>query len=54
MPFGQSRPRAAPHLLGVSPTASQLAQGQPAQRGGRRMLGGGAGRAWWLWEWLGH
>jgi len=21
--------------------------------GGRRRIGGGAGRAWWLWEWLG-
>jgi len=21
-------------------------------RGGRRRMGGGAGRAWWLWEWL--
>ena len=25
---------------------------QPARRGGRRRRGGGAGRAWGLWEWL--
>jgi len=27
---------------------------QPARRGGRRRIGGGAGRAWGLWEWLGY
>ena len=32
---------------------TRLPEGKPARRGGRRRIGVGAGRAWWLWEWLG-
>jgi len=31
----------------------QAADEVPPQRGGRRKLGAGAGRSWWLWEWIG-
>jgi hypothetical protein len=30
----------------------QMDSGQPARRGERKSSGVGAGRAWWLWEWL--
>ena len=51
-PFPQSRLAAVRHLVAVSPAGSQSARAPPRLRDGRRRLGGGAGRAWWLWEWL--
>ena len=36
----------------VAVAGSRWTRGQPARRGGRRRIGGGAGRSWWLWEWL--
>jgi len=53
-PFPQVRPTAAHLRVGASPAGSRSARGQPARRGGKRRLGGGAGRAWWLWKWLGR
>jgi len=53
-PFPPPRPTAAPQWVGVSPAGSRSARVQPARRGERRSSGRGAGRAWWLWEWLGR
>ena len=52
--FPQSRARATRLRVGASPAGSRSAQVPLPRRCGRRRIGGGAGRAWWPWEWLGE